>query len=193
MIASISSDSIDHSIAGIALAHFRIELFRRTQFRYRQHDYILSLSICYTVIEYKACQAPGDGKFGSGDGAFRKDGTAEAEEFCRTSAGVLAGFASFLDEFLLLDQAAEIRLVHLPSRQRLNTALQLQQRECVRHQFKYDRMVFDLGPKSWQFRWPESGDGPRSWGDPARSTKPHGSTWMLRISARRLRDQSRLI
>ena len=67
--------------------------------------------------------SPRNRKFGSGDGALREYRAAETEEFRRASASVLTGFASFLNEFLLFDQAAEIRLVHLLARERLNTAL----------------------------------------------------------------------
>jgi len=84
------------------------------------------MSIYYTGIEYKSCQAPRNWKFRPGNRAFREYGTAETEQFGGTPAGVLARFASLLNKFLLLDQAAKIRLVHEPSGERLNTALQLQ-------------------------------------------------------------------
>ena len=55
--------------------------------------------------------------------------------------------ASFFNEFLLLDEAAEILFVDQPPGERLDAALQLQQRERIRHQLEHDRMVFDLGPQ----------------------------------------------
>ena len=53
--------------------------------------------------------------------------------------GVGGDCASFLNELLLLDQAAKILLVHQPACKRLNTALQLQQGEFRRHQFEHHR------------------------------------------------------
>ena len=75
-----------------------------------------------------------------------ENGAAETEQFGRPSACILAGFAGFLDEFLLLDQAAEILFVNEPPGQSFDAALQLQQRECFGHQFEHHRMIFDFGP-----------------------------------------------
>ena len=85
-------------------------------------------------------------KFGSDDRAFgreRRGGSGRAWPGGRPSPG--CDLASFLNELLLLDQAAEILLVQQPPGKRLDAALQLQQREGLRHQFEDHGMVFDLG------------------------------------------------
>ncbi len=52
---------------------------------------------------------------------------AEPIELGRAPAGVGRAFAGLLDQVLLLDQPAEIRLVHEQPGQRLDAALQLRQ------------------------------------------------------------------
>ena len=56
------------------------------------------------------------------------------------------GLAGLLDELLLLDEAAEIGLVQRKPGDRLDAALQLQEREDGRHQLEHDGIVFDLRP-----------------------------------------------
>lgn len=70
---------------------------------------------------------------------------AEAEQLGRPSDGVGGHCASLFNEFLLLDEPAEVLLVDQPACERFNTALQLQQGELGRHQLEYHRAVFDLG------------------------------------------------
>src|SRR5258705_8476985 len=84
-------------------------------------------------------------KLGSGDRPFRQYTMAEPEQLGRAADGIGGDCASFLNELLLLDQAAKILLVHQPACKRFNTALQLQQGEFRRHQFEYHGTVFDLG------------------------------------------------
>ena len=89
----------------------------------------MSISPPYAGVEYKICQALRDWQLRSDDGAFGEDGAAEAKQLGRPSPCILTRFAGFLDEFLLFDQAAKIVFVNQPSGQRLDAALQLQQRE----------------------------------------------------------------
>ena len=91
--------------------------------------------------------SPRNRQFGAGNGALRKDLAPEPEQFRRTPAGIWGGFPRFLDEFLLFDQAAEVLLVDEPPGQRLDTALQLQERKCFRHQFEHHRTIFNFGPQ----------------------------------------------
>ena len=60
---------------------------------------------------------------------FEHDLAAEAHEPRRPAAGLRADAAGLLDQALLLDQAAEVLLVQPHAGQRLDRALQLQQRE----------------------------------------------------------------
>src|SRR5262249_3157411 len=78
-------------------------------------------------------------------GSLQDDLAAEAEELCRPAAGLVQHLARFLDERLLLDQAAKVLLVQLSTCKSLDGTLQLQQRERRRHQLENDRAVFDLG------------------------------------------------
>ena len=80
----------------------------------------------------------------AGGGAFEQDFAAKADEARRAAAGLGADPAGFLDQALLLDQAAEILLMQPHAGQRLDRALQLQQRKRRRHQLEYDRAIFDL-------------------------------------------------
>src|SRR3954470_6492393 len=68
-------------------------------------------------------------ELGSDNRPFRQHAMAEPEQLGRTADGVGGDCASFLNELLLLDQAAKILLVDQPACKRLNTALQLQQGE----------------------------------------------------------------
>jgi len=81
----------------------------------------------------------GKWQFGTGEGALCKYRTSEPEQFCRTPPGVLTHVSGFLDKLLLFYQAAEILLVEETPCQGFHAALQLQQRECVRHQFEHHR------------------------------------------------------
>ena len=70
---------------------------------------------------------------------------AEAKQLGGPPDRICGHCAGFLDQVLLLDQAAEILLVQPATGQRLDAALQLQQGEGRRHQFEHDRPIFDLG------------------------------------------------
>src|SRR5207237_6344891 len=63
-----------------------------------------------------------------------------------------ADLAGFLDKTLLLDQPAEILLVHSDAGERLDGPLQLQQREGRRHQLENHRPVFDLAAEAAERR-----------------------------------------
>ena len=84
-------------------------------------------------------------ELGSDNRPFRQHGMAETKQLGRAANGVGGDCASFLNELLLLDQAAKVLLVHQPAWKRLNAALQLQQGEFRRHQFEHHGAVFDLG------------------------------------------------
>src|SRR3954447_2706243 len=84
-------------------------------------------------------------ELGSDNRPFRQYAMAEPEQLGGAADGVGGDCASFLNELLLLDQAAKILLVDQPACERLNTALQLQQGEFRRHQFEYHGAIFDLG------------------------------------------------
>src|SRR5271166_1213673 len=71
---------------------------------------------------------------------------AETVGFGGASPGVEDSLAGLLDKLLLLDQPAEIRFVNGEACDRLDAALQLQQREDGWHQLEDDGIVFDLGP-----------------------------------------------
>src|SRR5260370_38006332 len=62
------------------------------------------------------------------------------------SASVEHRHAGILDDLLLPDEAAKIRLVDVEPCDRLDAALELQKREDRRHQLEDDGFVFDLGP-----------------------------------------------
>ncbi len=83
-------------------------------------------------------------ELGSGDRPFRQHAVAKPEQFGGAADRVGGDCASFLNELLLLDEAAKILLVDQPACKRLNTALQLQQGEFRRHQFEYHGAVFDF-------------------------------------------------
>ena len=84
-------------------------------------------------------------ELGSDNRPFRQHAMAEPEQLGGAADGIGGDCASFLNELLLLDQAAKVLLVHQPACKRFNTALQLQQGEFRRHQFEYHGTVFDLG------------------------------------------------
>src|SRR5260370_34034972 len=62
------------------------------------------------------------------------------------SASVEHRHAGILDDLLLPDEAAKIRLVDVEPCDRLDAALELQKREDRRHQLEDDGIVFELGP-----------------------------------------------
>ena len=77
--------------------------------------------MAYTYPEHKSKSSARKRKFGSGDRPLGQHRVAETEEFGRPPAGVGGDCAGFLNEFLLLDQAAEVLLVEragLPALQR---------------------------------------------------------------------------
>ncbi|MNL69761.1 hypothetical protein D3C87_1946630 [compost metagenome] len=71
-----------------------------------------------------------------------------AEKLRRTAAGLAGHLSGFLDQLLLVNQPAEIRLVQGQPGERLDGVLQLQKRKILRHQFEDDRAVFDLGAQT---------------------------------------------
>ena len=75
--------------------------------------------------------SPRNGKFGSRDGPRGEHRAADAEQCGRPPAGVLAQFARFFNEFLLLDQPAEIRLVHQPAREIGQNAAEIVHRQIL--------------------------------------------------------------
>src|SRR5215831_19021742 len=93
---------------------------------------------------------PGDRErqLGAGDGPLEQEIAAEPDQLGRTTSGLRRDVAGILDQSLLVDQSAKILLVELPSGERLNGALERQQREPLRHQLEDDGAVFDLGPQS---------------------------------------------
>ncbi len=101
--------------------------------------------MAYTYPEHKACQVRESGSLVPATARSARNGVAEAEQLGRPPDGIGGHCASFFNEFLLLDQPAEVLLVDQPACERLNTALQLQQGEFGRHQLEYHRTVFDLG------------------------------------------------
>lgn len=72
----------------------------------------------------------------------------EAIKFGGSPHCVGSRLARLLDQVLLFDEAAEVRLVYQPSGKRLDGALQLQEREDSRHELEHDGPVFDLGAKA---------------------------------------------
>src|SRR5207247_11245809 len=86
-------------------------------------------------------------QFRPGDNPFVENGVAEAEQLGRSSDGVGGRLPGLLDQFLLLDEAPEIRLVDQPSGERFDRPLQLEEGEAGRHQLEYDGAILDLGTK----------------------------------------------
>ena len=79
-----------------------------------------------------------------GAGAFEQNLASETHQSGRPSAGLDADPAGFLDQTLVLDEAAEILLVQPHPQKRLDGTLQLQQGERRRHQLEHHRAVFDF-------------------------------------------------
>src|SRR6267154_41499 len=92
--------------------------------------------------------APPGAQAQTGSRALEQHLAAKADEARRPAAGRRADLPGFLDEALLLDEAAEILLVQPDTGERLDGALQLQQREGRRHQLEHDRPVFDLAAQA---------------------------------------------
>src|SRR5947208_15476928 len=71
----------------------------------------------------------GEGQLAAAESPFEHDLAAEAIELGGTAAGFGRDRAGLLDQALLIDQAAEVRLVQRLAGQRLDCALQLKQGE----------------------------------------------------------------
>lgn len=88
---------------------------------------------------------PRQRQFCPGDEPIVQNGVAETEKLRWPAAGLSGGLSGLLDQLLLFDQSAKVRLVDEPAGERLHGSLQLQKREYRRHQLKDDWAVFDLG------------------------------------------------
>src|SRR5215831_2168485 len=81
-------------------------------------------------------------------GALLAHLAAEAKQRGRTAAGRGRGLAGWLDHGAGLDQAAEILLVQVAARDRLDGGLQLGEREFRRHQLEDHRAILQLGAQA---------------------------------------------
>src|SRR5579864_5245027 len=80
-------------------------------------------------------------------GPLAHDFAFETHELGGPPAAFRRDLPGFLDQALLLDEAAEILLMELEAGEGLDRALQPQEREAFRHQLEDDRAIFDLGPQ----------------------------------------------
>src|SRR5436190_11431620 len=107
-------------------------------------------------MEYRrgrlADHSPAGAEAQAGRGALEQHLAAEAHEPRRPAAGRGADLAGFLDQTQLLDEPTEILLVQPDTGERLDGALQLQEREGWRHQFEHDRPVLDLAAQAAERR-----------------------------------------
>src|SRR5258708_6590774 len=103
---------------------------------------------CHPKSSRHGRYAPPGAQAQTGSRALEQHLAAKADEARRPAAGRRADLPGFLDEALLLDEAAEILLVQPDTGERLDGALQLQQRDGQRHKLAHDRTVFTLATQA---------------------------------------------
>ena len=82
------------------------------------------------------------------NGAIAQRFPPRTEEFGRTPAGAGVDLPGAFDQAGAVEQPAEILLVQLKPGDRLDHALQVQQREVLRRQFEDDGAIFYLGAQA---------------------------------------------